>query len=336
VPLQVGTRLAGLEIEFHPSGVRGQHYEVIVNGRPVAKGVLKNADTQVAIDLSNIIETTELIIEVLSTRILKSAGERERGVPLSSLTLRREVSAAPRDAMAPQVLMSRHAKDGPWYMDDTKIFEDVFRNIGTLERLLITGGEPLINDRVAEMLEYLVQRKACEHIDLELSTNCTHIDTTAIERFRKFRNISLYLSLDGIGETYEYIRYPARWSTVEANVRKLREMLGRSCIVTPVIQIYTILGLPDVCRFADSLDLEVGTNVLYYPSRLSVHTLPPKARKFAAAKLLEYHDTNCRVGQKAFVLWLAQYLDRATTPPDPNLIREFMVFTNDLDVTRQQ
>jgi hypothetical protein len=77
-------------------------------------------------------------------------------------------------------------------------------------------------------------------------------------------------------------------------------------------------------------------NVLHAPNRLAVHNLPPKARKAAAAKLLEYHDTDCRPGHKPSVLGLAHYLDEITVPADPDLIKEFMLFTNDLDITRGQ
>ena len=59
-------------------------------------------------------------------------------------------------------------------------------------------------------------------------------------------------------------------------------------------------------------------------------------RKAAAAKLFAYHDDDCRPFSKPSVLSLARYLDEMTTPPDPEIIREFMLFTNDLDATRKQ
>ena len=62
-------------------------------------------------------------------------------------------------------------------MDDPKVFADVLKSGDTLERLYITGGEPLINDRVADILDYLVDTGASRHIHLELSTNCTHVST---------------------------------------------------------------------------------------------------------------------------------------------------------------
>jgi glutamate-1-semialdehyde 2,1-aminomutase len=337
IPLQAGTRLDGLDITFHHAGARGQRYQIIVNGRPLARGVLHNAEKPLVVDLNGFNGGRELVVEVLSNKIIEKAGEPERGVPLSAIVLRRHVAvAAANDWQRPQLLAARPGADGPWYMDDSKVFDDVLKSVDSLERLYITGGEPLINDRVAEILGYLVDTGAASHIHLELSTNCTSVDARYIERIKKFQRVELLLSLDAVGDTYEYIRHPARWSVVEANVRKLKYEHGLVCKVPPVVQIYNILGLVDVYRFADSMDMEVTMNILHMPDRLAIHHLPPRVRKVAAAKLLAYHDADCRPFSKPSVLSLARYLDGLETPFNRDVMREFMLFTNDLDVTRGQ
>jgi glutamate-1-semialdehyde 2,1-aminomutase len=335
VPVQSGTSIVRLEIYFHADGIREQQFEVVVNGQPVGKGVLQNADAPVTIDLSRFRNPTELTIEILSNKFVEAAGERERGLPLSGILLRRYVPTV-ADATRPELVSSRPAFDGPWYMDDHKVFDDILKSAHTLQRLYFTGGEPLINDRVAEVLEFLIARGAAQHIDLELSTNCTHLDVETIARLKRFRRASLLLSLDGVGETYEYIRYPARWRVVDANVRRLKSEPGLECSVPPVVQVYNILRLSELYRYCDSMDLYVTLNILRVPEMLAIHNLPPKTRRAAAAKLFEYHDADCRPADKSSVLSLARYLDELATPASPDVIREFMVFTNDLDVTRGQ
>jgi sulfatase maturation enzyme AslB (radical SAM superfamily) len=335
VPLQSGTRLTHLEISFHRTGIHGQHFEVIINGRPMAKGVLQNGDSPVKIDLHGFGDATELVIEILSNKILETAGQAERGLPLSDLVLRRAFPAS-NGAIHPQVLSPRFPANGPWYMDDRKMFDEILKSPETLRRLCITGGEPLINDRVAEVLDFLIARGAAPHIYLELVTNCTHIDAETIERLKKFDQLQLYISLDGIQETYEYIRYPARWSVVEENLRKLKDEYGMPCYVETVVQVYNVLHLVELQRFCDATDLIVTMNVLRDPNRMAVYNLPPRITKAAAAKLFAYHETDCRDVQKPAVLALARYLDQSSNPTDPGIIRELMTFTNDLDLTRGQ
>jgi MoaA/NifB/PqqE/SkfB family radical SAM enzyme len=335
LPLQPGTDLMLLEIYFHSTGVRGQQFQVVVNGRPMAKGILQSADAPVTVDLRPLGNPADLTIEIPSSTFVETAGERERGVPLSGLVLRRQASANCH-ATRPQLLSPRPGVDGPWYMDDRIIFDDVLRSMDTLQRLYFTGGEPSINRRVAEVLDVLIDRGAAQHIHLEFSTNCTHVDATTIERLKKFRRVSLLLSLDAVGETFEYIRYPARWGVIDANVRRLKSERGLACSVTPVVQVYNLLRLPDLYRYCASMDLYVTLNILRVPERLAIHNLPPKTRKAAAAKLFEYHDADCRKADKLSVLLLARYLDELATPADPDILSEFMAFTNDLDVTRGQ
>ncbi|MCW5745755.1 MAG: radical SAM protein [Alphaproteobacteria bacterium] len=337
LPLQAGTRLDGLDITFHHAGAKGQRYQIVVNGRPITRGTLNSAEQPVVIDLNGVDAGRELIVEILSNKIIEKPGEPERGVPLSAIMLRRHVPATPaNDIVRPQLLSPRPGVEGPWYMDDAKVFGDALKSADTLERLYITGGEPLINERVADILEYLVDSGAAEHIHLELSTNCTSVDARYIERIKKFKRVELLLSLDAVGDTYEYIRYPARWSTVEANVRKLKYEHGLVCKVPPVVQVYNILNLVEVFRFCDSMDMEITMNILHMPDRLAIHHLPPRVRKVAAQKLFAYHDADCRDFTKSQVLSLARYLDSMDTPFNPDVVRELMLFSNDLDATRGQ
>jgi glutamate-1-semialdehyde 2,1-aminomutase len=334
VPLPIDARLHSLEIAFHHAGRKAQNYRIVVNGRSMASGVLNEGDGPVVIDLNGFEAARELIVEIISNRIIETMGGLERGVPLTHVMLNRHTLEAP--AMHPQLLSPQTDRDEPWYMNDDKVFGDALKSIDSLERLYITGGEPLINDRVADILRYLVETGAASRIHLELSTNCTSVNPRYIENIKKFRHVEMLLSLDAVGETYEYIRYPARWSTIEANVRKLKYEHGLLCKVPPVIQVYNVLNLVEVFRFCDSMDMDITMNVLHMPDRLAIHHLPPRVRKAAAAKLFAYHDADCREKTKSQVLSLARYLDTMETPFNRDVIRELMLFSNDLDATRGQ
>jgi sulfatase maturation enzyme AslB (radical SAM superfamily) len=336
VPLQPGTRLRKLEISFHPKGITGQHYQVVVNGRPAVRDLLLTAEKPVVIDLTGVDASDGLVVDILSNKIVTDAGERERGLPVSSIVLHRHAGVGTGEVVRPQLLATRHSADGPWYMDDAKVFDDVLKDIDSLERLYITGGEPLINARVGDVLDYLIDHGAASRIHLELSTNCTQVSARHIERLKKFRRAELLLSLDAVGGVYDYIRHPARWSTVDANVRKLKSGHGIVCKVPPVVQVYNILNLVDLYRYCDELDMEVTMNILHLPDRLAIHHLTPSVRQVAAERLIRYHDSDCRPFSKPSVLSLARYLQDVSRPVNHAILREFMLFTNDLDRTRGQ
>jgi hypothetical protein len=147
----------------------------------------------------------------------------------------------------------------------------------------------------------------------------------------------LLLSIDGVGAGFEYIRYPARWKTVDRNVRYLKETFGQRCIITPVVQMYNILDLADLFRYCDELDLDFNLNIMHEPARLAVQNVPPRARVVAAERLMKYHDEECRRAyRRPMIRSLADYLRDNHQPLDVRSLGEFMLFTNDLDATRGQ
>ena len=333
VPLRSDTKLEALEIEFHEGGPFGQNYQVIVNGRRCAGGVTDPARRRISVDLSKIDHKGRLVIEIPSSRSTDKPGGKDRGVPLQHVELRRrdENLAAHPQVLAPTKL------DAPWYAHDDKLFGDLLRSPETLNRLYVTGGEPLINDRFEAVVDHLLESGAAGHIDIELSTNCTHVDAGILAKLRKFRSLRLFLSLDAVGDAFEYIRHPARWSTIDRNVRYLKESFGSSCLVTPTVQIYNILGITDLFRYCDEMDLNCGMSILYDPARLAIGNLPPRARAVASERLIKYHDEECPSDyRKSIVRSLATYLRDIKEPANIRALREFMLFTNDLDVTRGQ
>lgn len=335
VPLRKDTRLKTLEVLFHDAGVQGQEYNCVINGRSVAQGRLHGANTRLRIDLAKFGGSTELTLEIVSSRVLEAAGESERGVPISEIVLHREMQPGALDFWQPQVLSPREL-DGPWYLDDQIIFRELLKPTEKPRRLNITGGETLISKRLFELLDSLIQSGAAKQVLLELPTNCTHVDAEVIDRLKAFDKLLLGFSLDGVGETYEYIRYPAKWKVVDANARKLVQIFGRKCFISPTVQIYNILQLPELYRYCDELGIGIAENILAAPSRLAINILPPRTRKAVAARLFEYCNTECPPDRKEARLSLPRYLDELTSAADPALIQEFMQFTNDLDATRGQ
>ena len=337
LPLQADVELDKLEVTFHPAGCTDRNYRIVVNGRRVAKGQVGCAGHAVGIDLWGRFGGDALVVEILSDTAVDFPGGPERGVALSEILLHRNDGTGRGSGyQPPRLLASGAGPQAPWYMDDGKIFGDTLKSYESLERLYITGGEPLIHERVREILEYLVRKGAASHIHLELSTNCTTVQPEFLDLIKRFKRTELLLSLDAVGDTYDYIRYPARWKTVEANVRALKFEHGLVCKVPPVVQVYNILNLVDLFRYCDAMGFDITLNILHMPDRLAIHHLPPSVRRVAAGRLRAYAQADCRELTRPQVISLADYLDGLTAPLNRTLLHELMLFTNDLDATRGQ
>jgi MoaA/NifB/PqqE/SkfB family radical SAM enzyme len=94
------------------------------------------------------------------------------------------------------------------------------------KRFNLLGGEPLLIDRSFDILHNLV---AAGNTDCRISfvTNgSVSLSKEQVELCKKFSDISACLSIDGIGRTFEYIRYPLRWDTLMRNLATYRDIFS--------------------------------------------------------------------------------------------------------------
>jgi sulfatase maturation enzyme AslB (radical SAM superfamily) len=91
--------------------------------------------------------------------------------------------------------------------------------------LHITGGEPTIQPEFYAFLKYLIAKDKAKNITLELVTNATKIHPSLFGLLGKFKTVMLMISMDAVGRTYEYIRYPANYSNVYENILKYRKFI---------------------------------------------------------------------------------------------------------------
>lgn len=85
----------------------------------------------------------------------------------------------------------------------------------------ITGGEPFLSG-VAEqkdLLHHYVQSGQAADMTIHYTTNATVMpDSEWWQLWQHFKEVEIQLSIDGIGNRFEYIRYPGNWAQIESNV----------------------------------------------------------------------------------------------------------------------
>ena len=74
-------------------------------------------------------------------------------------------------------------------------------------RLEIFGGEPLINPNVFKFIDWITEQPFASNTILSVTSNSTIYSEKISEYASKFKNVSLQLSIDGIEDTFEYLRY---------------------------------------------------------------------------------------------------------------------------------
>lgn len=172
-----------------------------------------------------------------------------------------------------------------------------------LSEILVTGGEPLINNEFFAFCNLLVERNYAKNVRLSFHTNLTVMPQKWIDVLAKFKTVQFKISIDGAGECYEYIRYPGKWSIIKSNIDELANLVTDTH-TNFELEFHTVLAIFNAAHITDLLDylLTLPNNVrvrklphfnyIHQPWYASPGQLPTNEKLDAVAKIETWLTTN--------------------------------------------
>ncbi len=176
-------------------------------------------------------------------------------------------------------------EDNPNWWDSFEKLLPYFR------RVEFAGREPLMDPQHYRILDML--KPYGKDIEIKYATNGTTFGIkggrNVHEYWPYFRSVAVNISIDGIGTVYDYIRGNGNWDEVVQNIQEFKKIPNVSRIVGAVaVQVSNVLTLDKMIEcFLDELDIVFYTNMVKYPSQLSIQVLP-KYLKLLAIQRLEF------------------------------------------------
>ena len=98
------------------------------------------------------------------------------------------------------------------------------RNIQYMEHVYFAGGEPMLIERHYEFLQKCIDSGYAENIMLEYNTNGTTLPPRVVNLWKKFKEVRLGVSVDGMGAVLEYQRHPVKWTKVLKNLNTIDKL----------------------------------------------------------------------------------------------------------------
>lgn len=152
----------------------------------------------------------------------------------------------------------------------------------------IPGGEPFLSGikEQQELLDYYIETGNANAISLHYTTNGTvWPDNFWWERWKHFKEIDLQISIDGIDQRYEYIRFPATWNETLTNVKRYLEKEAQSSnlrlSVSHTVSAYNIAYLPEFVLWCKQIGLpEPWLGRVYKPEHMRPSVWPDPAKGF--------------------------------------------------------
>jgi len=175
-----------------------------------------------------------------------------------------------------------------------------------ITQLTIIGGEPTVIPEFYELLDFCYKNDTLKDKDITIVTNLTNTNPKMTQWLPEMKRWRIWASLDGLGSTTEYIRYPSNFEKVTENLYYYKRLLDKhgngSITFSPAIQLLNIHQLDDMLKwFIDFSDGDWGNTInvswmaqVWYPRICNYDIAPREYRLMVADKLeksVEYFKT---------------------------------------------
>lgn len=188
-----------------------------------------------------------------------------------------------------------------WIAEEQKIFGTAQKNtqddidiqlswdlVKDLKRVKLAGGEVTIMPDHEKFLQQLIDFGVAKNITLVYIVNNTTNPTQFKDLFAQFKKVEFILSVDGIGDVSDYVRYLSKWNELEKNIDKTLQM-GIHVSVNCVVSILNVYHTPELIKWWSNRS-SIMFRLLDYPEHLSIKNLLPWQRKITIEKLKPYSD----------------------------------------------
>jgi organic radical activating enzyme len=162
------------------------------------------------------------------------------------------------------------------YMD--KVFTIIEKNKNTIKGLRLAGGEPMIMPEVMKLIDWLVEEKMF-HVELNILTNLTTLNTKLIKKLEKFDSCVVSGSIDGTKKYLEYQRFPVSWKVIQNNINKIQNTKIKFRL-NPCWSQLNLLGLSDFIYTMQNYNIEfISIQQVLTPTYLDWRVVPMEYRK---------------------------------------------------------
>lgn len=174
----------------------------------------------------------------------------------------------------------------PKYLKNTYI--DVV-DLHDIDRIVLQGGEPFYSPQFEKILDKLTEQNTLENVELWISTNATIIPNKKIvDYLKRFRSVSISLSLDAYDKLFEYIRKNADFEKVKTVLDFFHELANETIdfSINCTVTIYNVNFIDEIKEYyhKNYPKFHWHENCLVYPEELCISNTPQDFKDQIAKK----------------------------------------------------
>jgi MoaA/NifB/PqqE/SkfB family radical SAM enzyme len=229
-----------------------------------------------------------------------------------------------------------------WYRN-AAFWENLKSFLPHVKEIILAGGEPFLIKEQFDFVKACCESGEAHHIRLRYHTNGTVFPKEMIPYWEQFEWVHFMVSLDGIGEAANYVRYPTNWKEVENNIRGF-DGLRENCLTSFNFTAHALNAhrIPDVLDWANNSELKnrrrfrhmqefVGISLVHDPSYQTIRVLPADCKRLIQERISVYIRERL-TGQDATNL--VAMLAFMNSQDDSTKMSSLVEYTTILDKTR--
>lgn len=224
-----------------------------------------------------------------------------------------------------------------------------FKNV---TKLKITGGEPMLHPDFLSFLDSIIDSGVSSRMEVQIFTNASFVPKQhLLDRLNKFKEMGIWLSIDGLYEVQNYVRHLSKWEIVEKSATtwfKFEKDNRPNVLINlaPTVSLYNIFQLEELLSWFIALRDRILDNPTYsnncswnvttWPQYLDVKYLPKKEKLIYNLTKYKYKLNKNHDKFHSYVEILDRTINRLQTKTKENKIIEFVQYNKDLDKLRNQ
>ena len=159
------------------------------------------------------------------------------------------------------------------------------------------GGEPCLNSETVAVLQHMNEHGLLSNINVYITTNGTYITDEIIALLAKCKHVEFLISVDGVGELFNYIRYgDAKFDDIEPVIARVNTLNNVKVRMSCSAMNYNAFNFVEIRDWKIKLSKKYNKiviiggfkNSVQSPAYLSMNTLSDATRK----QLIDYYTKN--------------------------------------------
>lgn len=207
-----------------------------------------------------------------------------------------------------------------WYRHSENM-EKIENRLDSILHIDFFGGEPWLIKQQWDILQKIISLGRSHEVTLNYATNGSIFQEDFFVIFSKFKKVSILFSADGIEETFEYNRYPGKWSVFKNNLNQSLTYMNTKILlrIAYTVSIYSIFNVIESLKYYKSIStdihkLDVWFNIVN-DDHFNIKNLPDAIKQSLIEKFTQHIDQDWPLAEEHGLSSLIQELKRPRYQP---------------------